>query len=57
MQPFLSIIFLLLSTVGKDKGSLNGKRERTVPGREGVPMAASQLSVWPIAARTLPIKI
>ena len=43
--------------VGRNGGSPNGKRGRTVLDREGVPIATSQNSEWPFAARPLPITL
>ena len=43
--------------VGSNGGSLNGERGRMVLDREGGPMAASQWSDWPFAARLLPITL
>ena len=41
----------------RNGGSLNGERGRTVLDREGVPIATSQNSEWPFAARPLPITL
>ena len=41
----------------RNGGFLNGERERTVLDREGVPIATSQNSEWPFAARPLPITL
>ena len=43
--------------VGRNGGSQNGKRGRTVLDREDVPMATSQNSEWLFAARHLPITL